>query len=53
MCREMEQIYNEGERNGEERGRAQGMAAADISEIISISVQSVQKWLTGRTSLSQ
>lgn len=26
MCREMDQIYSEGEKNGEERGRIQGIA---------------------------
>ena len=30
MCREMDEIYNEGAKRGEERGRAQGMAEGEM-----------------------
>ena len=75
MCREMDEIYNEGAKLGEERGRIQGiaeglaagemkakketaltlaekgMSAADIADIVKVSVKLVQEWLSGNMSL--
>lgn len=75
MCREMDEIYNEGAKLGEERGRIQGiaeglaagemkakketaltlaekgMSAADIADIVKVSVKLVQEWLSGNRSL--
>ena len=75
MCREMDEIYNEGAKLGEERGRIQGiaeglaagemkakketaltlaekgMSAADIADIVKVSVKLVQEWLSGSMSL--
>ena len=71
MCREMDEIYNEGEKRGWDKGIAQGiefgemkkaketaltlaekgMSAADIADIVKVSVKLVQEWLSGNMSL--
>ena len=70
MCREMDEIYNEGEKRGWDKGIAQGiefgemkkaketaltlaekgMPAADIADIVKVSVKLVQEWLSGNMS---
>ena len=66
MCREMDEIYNEGAKLGEERGFAagemsakketaltladRGMSVADIADIVKVSVKLVQEWLSGSMS---
>ena len=71
MCREMDEIYNEGAKRGRDEGFAQGiklgemkaqkeialtlaekgMSAADIADIVKVSVKLVQEWLSGNMSL--
>ena len=71
MCREMDEIYNEGAKRGRDKGIAQGMefgemkkaketaltlaekgmSAADIADIVKVSVKLVQEWLSGNMSL--
>ena len=71
MCREMDEIYNEGAKRGRDEGIAQGiefgemkkaketaltlaekgMSAADIADIVKVSVKLVQEWLSGNMSL--
>ena len=54
MCREMDQIYSEGEKRGMEKAKketaqtlvAMGMAPADIAGILKVDDQLVRKWLT-------
>lgn len=54
MCREMDQIYSEGEKRGMEKAKketaqtlaARGMAPADIAGIVKVDDQLVRKWLT-------
>ena len=70
MCREMDEIYNEGAKRGRDEGIAQGiefgemkakketaltlaekgMSAADIADIVKVSVKLVQEWLSGSMS---
>ena len=57
MCREMEQIYHEGEKNGEEKGERKakkdaalsmaedGMSVEKIARLIKVSEVEVRKWL--------
>ena len=67
MCREMEQLYNDGiemgEKRGEKRGElkakkemavslaAEGMKAEQIARLTKVSVGEVQKWINERLSL--
>ena len=73
MCREMDEIYNEGAKRGRDEGIAQGiefgemkakketaltlaekgMSAADIADIVKVSVKLVQEWLSGNMSLAK
>ena len=67
MCREMDKIYNEGAKLGEERGFAagemkkakemalslagMGIPIEQIAEAAKVSVKLVQEWLSGSVSL--
>lgn len=73
MCREMDAIYNEGEKRGRAQGVAEGLAAGemkkaketaielagrgmtvlDIADIVKVSVNLVQEWLSGSRSLAK
>ena len=73
MCREMDAIYNEGEKQGRAQGVAEGLAAGemkkaketaielagrgmtvlDIADIVKVSVNLVQEWLSGSRSLAK
>lgn len=65
MCREMDRIYNEGEERGVEIGEMKakketaltlaerGMSVKDIADIVKISINIVQEWLSGSASLAK
>lgn len=67
MCREMEQIYEEGVKNGKAEGikigemkmakeiayelRNRGMSADKIAKAVKVSLETVQKWFADRAAL--
>ena len=63
MCREMEQLYNDGIEVGEKSGElkakkemavslaAEGMKAERIARLVKVSVEEVQKWINESLSL--
>ena len=69
MCREMDAIYNEGEKRGRAQGVAEGelkkakemalsladmgLTAERIAEAAKVSVNLVQEWLSGSRSLAK
>ena len=65
MCKEMDQIYKEGEKRGEERGEMKkaketaltlaerGMSVSDIAGIVKVSIKLVQEWLKGSTDMAR
>lgn len=69
MCREMDEIYNEGAERGRAKGLAvgemkkaretaltladRGMSVSDIADIVKVSVKLVQEWLSGNVGLAK
>ena len=65
MCKEMDQIYQEGAVQGRKEGEmtakknmtmslaGMGLSAEKIAEAAKVSVQMVQEWLMGKTDLAK
>lgn len=45
MCREMDEIYNEGAKKG--------ISVTDIADIVKVSAKLVQEWLSGSVGLAK